>query len=1286
MVNKQETSRNRLKYQSGFSLRHQLLHTVLQHKHHQPSAPVTISPHKLDPLKELQLLRQQQEQLQKLQQLENRKKQTSSVSSVTEKSESSFVTSASKTESVTSDSWSQYSHGNWATPGQDRNKTNTADQNTGSTERNLKQKGTKQACKFFPNCRFGTSCHFQHPPCKFGLRCPKTECIFDHSADSSTEEYPDEPQYQGDFREESGSYGENYMAFSGRGDQIPGIGDGEMPVVQANTQENTDTTGGEKKDVNTYQDNSFQDNNYDPSQTDYMEVEDDQYKELEQTKKEGEAAVPTDKTHSAPDQSDTQTAEWQHRDPHWDRPPYHQGEHSTEAPPSDREKPPHESDWPPPSERYPRWEGEHHDETWDRRDWRPPYDRYERGPRPPFPRDERDFGPGRPDRDRRPPFPGDERDRRFPLPPDERDRRPPWFDDARPPFPRDERDRPPIPRDERHPRDGWDGPPREGDDRQPPLIRADDEEGKGEADHKLPEKESGKEKDQAHEKTSDAQPAQKQKEERDRPPFPRDGQGQPSFPRDERDQPPFPKDEQDQPPFPRHERDRPPFPRDERGQPPFPRDERDRPPFPRDERDRPPFPRDEHDRPPFPREERDRPPIPRDERDRPPFSRDEHDRPPFSRDGRDQSPIPRDERDRPPFPRDERERPPFSRDEHDRPPFPREERDRPPFPRDEWDRPPFPRDERDRPPFPRDGKDWPPFPRDDWDRPPFPRDERDFPFPPRSGRDRWPPPPRDERERWPPFPRDEMDEFRWSRERGPPGRPLSPPGRGGRGRPPFHEDERGRPISPPPWPPRRGQSPPGRDFRGRPPPPPEEFDRFGRPLPPPSFDDRGRSPPRDWDRRDWRRPPGEERFREPPHPDDHWRRSPPPFRDHPDRFPPDHPRERERDDRRGPDDRFYDKRPPPDRRPPFDDYYRDRPPYPEDHPPHDPAAYPPHPEEGRHPSEAPRVEKKPETVPVESILDPPGRESRPDRIVIILRGPPGSGKTHVARLIKDKEVSYGAHAPRILALDDYFLMEVEKSEQDPDTGKKVKKKVTEYVYEEEMEEAYRTSLFKSFTKTLEDGFFPVVIVDAIHDKVEHFEKYWSHAKQKGFEVYVAELMADAHACAKRNSHNRTFEDINKMVAAWEETPVHHLRLDVRSLLQDAVITEVEMEAADESAAVADEGQMETQEQLDEDESEIQVPTRSKWEDMEPAEDKLNKLDGIRPLKGKRKREESPPFPLSDDDDPYDEREEDMRIGKKRVRWADLEEKKQMEHRRRIGFCIGTDWSLLTDPHAEIPRM
>lgn len=41
---------------------------------------------------------------------------------------------------------------------------------------------------------------------------------------------------------------------------------------------------------------------------------------------------------------------------------------------------------------------------------------------------------------------------------------------------------------------------------------------------------------------------------------------------------------------------------------------------------------------------------------------------------------------------------------------------------------------------------------------------------------------------------------------------------------------------------------------------------------------------------------------------------------------------------------------------------------------------------------------------IEDLLCPPGRFSRPSKIVIILRGPPGSGKTTLAKLIKDKEV------------------------------------------------------------------------------------------------------------------------------------------------------------------------------------------------------------------------------------------------------------------------------------------
>ena len=47
------------------------------------------------------------------------------------------------------------------------------------------------------------------------------------------------------------------------------------------------------------------------------------------------------------------------------------------------------------------------------------------------------------------------------------------------------------------------------------------------------------------------------------------------------------------------------------------------------------------------------------------------------------------------------------------------------------------------------------------------------------------------------------------------------------------------------------------------------------------------------------------------------------------------------------------------------------------------------------------------------------------------------------------------------------------------------------------------------------------------------------------QVYVAELMADAHACAKRNSHHWSFEEINKvwiLKAVYQDTGLGYLSL------------------------------------------------------------------------------------------------------------------------------------------------
>ncbi|XP_069807271.1 YLP motif-containing protein 1 isoform X2 [Dendropsophus ebraccatus] len=335
--------------------------------------------------------------------------------------------------------------------------------------------------------------------------------------------------------------------------------------------------------------------------------------------------------------------------------------------------------------------------------------------------------------------------------------------------------------------------------------------------------------------------------------------------------------------------------------------------------------------------------------------------------------------------------------------------------------------------------------------------------------------------------------------------------------------------------------------------------------------------------------------------------------------------------------------------------------YPEDRP-----AVPP-------PVSAPQPEKKPETKNVDDLLKKPGRASRPDRIVVIMRGLPGSGKTHVAKLIRDKEVECGGSAPRVLSLDDYFMTEVEKVEKDPESGKKVIRKVMEYEYEPEMEDSYRSGMLKTFKKTLDDGFFPFIILDSVHDRVRHFEQFWSAAKTKGFEVYLAEIVADLQTCAKRNVHGRKLKEINKMADNWEGAPRHMIRLDIRSLLQDAAIEEVEMEDSEPSAEPEKDVKKEA---LEEEESERGYLPKSKWE-MDTSEAKLDKLDGLKT----RKRDWESMAGCMEDylqlPDDYDSRE--SAPGKKRVRWADLEEKKDADRKRAIGFIVGqTDWEKITD--------
>ncbi|KAJ8621544.1 hypothetical protein MRB53_030073 [Persea americana] len=206
----------------------------------------------------------------------------------------------------------------------------------------------------------------------------------------------------------------------------------------------------------------------------------------------------------------------------------------------------------------------------------------------------------------------------------------------------------------------------------------------------------------------------------------------------------------------------------------------------------------------------------------------------------------------------------------------------------------------------------------------------------------------------------------------------------------------------------------------------------------------------------------------------------------------------------------------------------------------------------------------------------PHRMNRPDHIVVILRGLPGSGKSYLAKVLRDLEVENGGNAPRIHSMDDYFMTEVEKVEDIEGSksaslckGKKrIAKKVMEYCYEPEMEEAYRSSMLKSFKKTLEEGIFTFIIVDDRNLRVADFAQFWAIAKRSGYEVYLLEATyKDPIGCAARNVHGFTSDDIQKMADQWEEAPPLYLQLDVQSLfrgddLNEHNIQEVDMDMED----------------------------------------------------------------------------------------------------------------------------
>lgn len=235
-----------------------------------------------------------------------------------------------------------------------------------------------------------------------------------------------------------------------------------------------------------------------------------------------------------------------------------------------------------------------------------------------------------------------------------------------------------------------------------------------------------------------------------------------------------------------------------------------------------------------------------------------------------------------------------------------------------------------------------------------------------------------------------------------------------------------------------------------------------------------------------------------------------------------------------------------------------------------------------------------------------------------------------------------------------------------------------YEFEQEMEESYRASFLKSFKKTVDGNLFSFILVDAVHNKVSQFREFWSYAKQNGFEVYVCSVEADPQLAASRNVHKRTTTEVIQLSKSFEETPGHMNTLDVRSLLQDDAIEHVEMSEASEAAANnQDETVVEEEDEATEDPSFLRA---SKWEILDK-EEKLARLDGTGDRMKTRMAAHTSIKEWLELDDTRDD--SPLRTGQKRVRWADIEQRKRQARTAQFGFVVGQrNWATQEDREAE----
>lgn len=127
---------------------------------------------------------------------------------------------------------------------------------------------------------------------------------------------------------------------------------------------------------------------------------------------------------------------------------------------------------------------------------------------------------------------------------------------------------------------------------------------------------------------------------------------------------------------------------------------------------------------------------------------------------------------------------------------------------------------------------------------------------------------------------------------------------------------------------------------------------------------------------------------------------------------------------------------------------------------------------------------------IDSFLCGPGRETRPSRVAIILRGLTGSGKSYLTKLIVAKEMEKCGIEPKVFCVDDQYV----KDSEDP----KNTSSTTEY--DHSMDNQYILNVEEAYNALITDGTADFIIIDVPNVDLKNYMFFYNSLKKQGFEV------------------------------------------------------------------------------------------------------------------------------------------------------------------------------------------